>query len=74
MRTQANKTYGFTLFELSLVVAIVSILATATLFAQGYINATNLAKTYQKHGQQPIAPQGPIMLPPIQPPGEGTDS
>ncbi|MDP7040342.1 MAG: prepilin-type N-terminal cleavage/methylation domain-containing protein [Myxococcota bacterium] len=47
MRTQANKTYGFTLFELSLVVAIVSILAITTLFAQGYIKATNLTKAYQ---------------------------
>ena len=44
---QARKTYGFTIFELSLVVAIVSILATATLFAKGYIHATHLSKTYQ---------------------------
>ncbi|GEM_PF-1617891 len=34
----------------------------------------NLAKTYQKHGQQPIAPQGPIVLPSMLPPGDSTDS
>jgi prepilin-type N-terminal cleavage/methylation domain-containing protein len=44
---EAHKTHGFTLFELSLVVAIVSILAITTLFAQGYIKATNLTKAYQ---------------------------
>jgi len=44
---EAHKTHGFTLLELSLVVAIVSILAITTLFAQGYIKATNLTKAYQ---------------------------